>query len=428
MRVLPRGQRALKGDADRARLIPSLPERVDLIRRLFHLYTREGLGFKAICERFNRERLPAARGGSWSIGSVRDYLRNRAYTGDSVWNRKTSAKFHRVSKDRATERPRHEFDTHRSNPEEDWIIVPKTHEALVSRKTYEQALRQMRERGRNASPGSFRRGRGLTSPYLLSGLLRCQRCGHAYQGRTVSPGKRKDGSRIPKQFYYACGGHVMKGNHVCAPYLLKKDELEAMVLKGVQKRLSGLLGSPKGQAKLRKLLKAEMGAQSPNPRKEAQEVRKQLQAIQEKADILLESLSPTNQIWVDEKLAALERERRSLEARLEELMVLPYQPLNLDSLMDAAWAALSDLSRVAENGSLEERKEFVRGFLAGMKIDPDSDKGTLLWWKLPRAALSGDPDSSVGMVPGGRSELLQMQEVSPRVVTLRPYRVGRKAA
>ena len=70
----------------------------------------------------------------------------------------------------------------------------------------------------------------------------------------------------------------------------------------------------------------------------------------------------------------------------------------------------------------------MRGFLAGMKIDPDSDKGTLLWWKLPRAAMSGTPNSSVGMVPGGRSDLLQMQEVSPRVVTLRPYRVGRKAA
>ena len=58
-------------------------------------------------------------------------------------------------------------------------------------------------------------------------------------------------------------------------------------------------------------------------------------------------------------------------------MVIPLPATQLDSLMDAAWAALSDLSRVAENGSLEERKEF--GFLAGMRIDPDSDNGTLLW-------------------------------------------------
>ena len=32
------------------------------------------------------------------------------------------------------------------------------------------------------------------------------------------------------------------------------------------------------------------------------------------------------------------------------------------------------------------------------------------------------------LVPGGRFELLRMHEVSPRVVTLRPYRVGRKTA
>ena len=40
----------------------------------------------------------------------------------------------------------------------------------------------------------------------------------------------------------------------------------------------------------------------------------------------------------------------------------------------------------------------------------------------------GRPTSSVGVMPGGRSELLQMQEMSPKVVILTPYRVGRKAA
>ncbi len=244
----------------------------------------------------------------------------------------------------------------------------------------------------------------MTSPYLLSGLLRCQRCGHAYQGRTISPGRRKDGSRIPRQFYYACGGHVMKGRRVCAPYLLKKDGLEAMVLQGVQKRLTMLLGTPKGQAKLRRLLKKEIGSQGPNPRKEATEVRRRLKEIRAKADVLLESLSPTNRMWVDEKLVALERERRSLEARLEEVLALPHQPLDLNVLMASALDSLRDLAGLAESGSLEERKEFVRGFLSGMKIDPDSDEGTLLWWKLPRAAMAGTPNSSVDMVPGAGFE------------------------
>ena len=41
---------------------------------------------------------------------------------------------------------------------------------------------------------------------------------------------------------------------------------------------------------------------------------------------------------------------------------------------------------------------------------------------------TGTPMSAVAMVLGGRFGLLQMQEVSPGVVTLRPCRVRRKAA
>ena len=42
--------------------------------------------------------------------------------------------------------------------------------------------------------------------------------------------------------------------------------------------------------------------------------------------------------------------------------------------------------------------------------------------------MSGTPNSSVGMVPGGRSDLLQMRELSSQGVSLRPYRVGKRAA
>ena len=106
----------------------------------------------------------------------------------------------------------------------------------------------------------------------------------------------------------------------------------------------------------------------------------------------------------------------------------PYQSLDLDDLMDAAWVALTDLSRVAETGSLEELKEFVRGFLVGLKIDPDHQKRVPFSERLPRAVMSGAPDSSVGMVPGGRSEALQMIRVSSQVVILQPFRPVRRAA
>jgi hypothetical protein len=125
----------------------------------------------------------------------------------------------------------------RENPESDWILVPGTHEPLIPPPTFDRAQELMRGRARNVGPRNGRAGSGLRSPYLLSGLVTCARCGQAYQGRTINSTKyRKDGSKI-KTLYYACGGWVMKGASACEKFLIRKEPLEDLLMETIQRLL-----------------------------------------------------------------------------------------------------------------------------------------------------------------------------------------------
>ncbi len=65
---------------------------------------------------------------------------------------------------------------------------------------------------------------------------------------------------------------------------------------------------------------------------------------------------------------------------------------------------MRDLARLLESARLEERKQFVHAFIAGVTVQPDEARLDLQVRPLP--ILNGD--SSVRMVAGARYEPLQM--------------------
>jgi hypothetical protein len=101
----------------------------------------------------------------WSVGTIRAILRNPAYRGDLVWNRRTFAKFHRVKGGVADARSRMDANKPRENAAADWIVVPNTHEPLVSPTQFERAQELMKSRGNHVGLTHVRSGKGLRSPF-----------------------------------------------------------------------------------------------------------------------------------------------------------------------------------------------------------------------------------------------------------------------
>ena len=411
VRIVPRGERLTASKRDVAKMVPSTPERVAVIRRIFHACVDLGQGHKSIAIELNRDGIPSPRDGNWSanthakwsLGTIRSILRNPAYRGDTAWNRRTFAKFHRLQGGAVVERPRVEADKPRQNPESDWIIVPNTHEPLVPPPTFDRAQELMQGRARNIGPKNGRAGSGLRSPFLLSGLVTCARCGQAYQGRTINSTKhRKDGSKI-KTLYYACGGWVMKGASACEKFLIRKEPLEGLLMETIQSRLQSLLAG-EGEKILREYIEEELAAQGQDPRRELTTIRARIAEIDQKANVLLESLSADTKGFVDAKLRDLGSERRKLQNRREALETAPYDLIDAEAVLRGGLAALHNLPRLLESGSLEERKEFVRAFVAGVAVVPNEARLELLMHRLPATGLPRPGNSTCGMVAGAGFE------------------------
>ena len=83
--------------------------------------------------------------------------------------------------------------------------------------------------GLTASGETLRASR-LNSPFLLSGLVACRRCGATWQGYKTIKGRRKAQAERVETFYYCCGSYVRKGNKGCPRALVPKEEFEAVVL------------------------------------------------------------------------------------------------------------------------------------------------------------------------------------------------------
>ncbi len=407
-RIVPRGERLVSSKQDHAVLVPSTPERVAIIKRLFHECVELGHGHRTIAGGLNVDGIPSPRDGNWSantksrwsMATVRAMLRNPAYRGDTVWNRRTFAKFHKVRGGVAEPRSRTEASKPRHNDEADWIVVPGTHEPLVPPTMFERAQELMKSRAVQVGAKNVRAGSALRSPYLLSGLVACGRCGQNYQGRVVNSTKRRlDGSKI-QTHYYCCGAWVMKGNAACQKLMIKKDPLEEILLGVIEDRVQALVAG-EGEVLLRQMIDEEIAAQGADPRREAARIRARVAELDQKASVLLDAVTPETRDFVNAKLRDLATEKRGHAARLEELETLAPNALDADAVLKAGLELIGDLPRLLQHGTLEERKQFVRAFVTGVTVLPDAAEIEVQIRKFP---VLGTGNSACQMVAGAGFE------------------------
>jgi site-specific DNA recombinase len=179
------------------RRLELVPEEAVVVRYIFRLYLQEGLGIRRIARCLNEEGIKTRRGGNWSMVSIRDILRNRAYLG-------TYSRF--------------------------GVRVPGSHPALISAEDFRRAQDCLTARRSSYSPRQ-------ASPFLLSGLVYCGHCGNKMIGvsRRQTWKRQKDGTQAEASYrYYQCESRTNQG--LCDYHTRRAEELE----KEVQGILAGL--------------------------------------------------------------------------------------------------------------------------------------------------------------------------------------------
>lgn len=213
-------QRAIKGEGlgkppygyriGQSRKLEIVTEEAKTVRLIYSLYTQENMGIRLIVRHLNENGIPTRRGRNWSMVTIRDILRNRAYLG-------TYTRF--------------------------GMRVPGSHPAIITPDMFRWAQAKLEER----KPS---RKAVQAEPFLLSGLVYCASCGNRMVGVTRRQAwtRRKDGSRVEKTYrYYQCQSRTNQG--VCQYHTRQAAELEAVVLEYLeseQPRLAALKGRSAG--------------------------------------------------------------------------------------------------------------------------------------------------------------------------------------
>jgi DNA invertase Pin-like site-specific DNA recombinase len=382
IRSIPRGDSMTFTKKDRSKLVLSSPERVGIVKDIFDRYLLEGLGYKGIADKLNHKGVPSARGGQWGSTTAMAILSNPAYVGDMVWNRLTGGKFHRISGKQAKPIKGIPIGGMQKNGREDWIVHEDAHPAIISRSRFEQAQAKIRATKRYGNAGSYRCGRGANSPYLLAGLIHCSNCGHNWTGyRTIKGRKRKDGSNV-ETFYYACNGYISKGKKACPRSVLRKDEIETWVMDTIGEMIKTYFAGD-NSAKLRKLIEQELETLIPDFGDELDKIDARLGEIEKSIANLIDNITSTNRDFVDKRIIELRREIAELESRKRELEAQGQKRIEIDEIIDEAMAMAGDYRRVFAEGSVEEKRYFLRAFLSKIELDPTTGEGKARFVLLP---------------------------------------------
>ena len=170
-------------------------EEAVMVRQIFAWYAEEGATLYSTLQKLNRSSWKTRAGKElWSGATVLRMLHCEWYIGTAYYNRtKTRRNDQSVSNYPGRKPPRRIVTV---RPKDEWIAVsvpPLIDEALFTR-----VQERIQENRRFA-----RRRQKRDGVFLLKGLLKCGRCGHAYIGETHVESRSNGGEYVYQ--YYLCG-------------------------------------------------------------------------------------------------------------------------------------------------------------------------------------------------------------------------------
>jgi site-specific DNA recombinase len=331
-------------------LSPQEPQ-ASLVRRIFSLYLEKRLGTRALANLLNEAGERTQAGKLWSNASVQGVLQNPVYIGRIRWRKDTYA---------------------------------APHTPLVETETFEAAQALLSERSVDRS-----KRRSNSSDYLLSGKLRCGRCGASMVGSAAH-------GRGGRYRYYTCYTRHRYGKaRGCDAERIPADALEEQLLALIVRKLgdTGFLE--------RAVERASELADGERPRRisELQTLERTLgerERIRERYLLAFEH-GTLSDLDCGTRLRALSEEITQLDARRRELelQIAAAAPTEIDA------TALEELASLLANGlptsAPSERKHVLGQLVESIEIrGRDWIKPTL---RLPAVRIVGGEVERTGIEP-----------------------------
>ena len=299
-----------------------------VVRRIFDM-ALQGKSILDVTRALNADGIPTTNGKRWLKTTIHTILDNEVYTGTLVWGV--------AAKDRAEP-----------------VRVEDAFPAIVSKQEFQRAKKLLGSRApKKVNP------RRASSPYLLSGLLKCETC-----GKQLSAAEAKSG----KYSYYVCHSLLMRGSGTCDTPRLNAKSFEKLIVDEIRANIL----TESNIRDLVKLLDEEMDGV-------ASEQRERLKTIEEEIEDVKRSLG---RIWrvietTDIKMADASerirehRERKErLEAAAEEARTLLSERRQFLDSADTIATFAEEMNEFLKTSELTQTKAFVHSFVKEIQVKP----------------------------------------------------------
>jgi site-specific DNA recombinase len=329
-----------------------------VVRRVYEMYTIEGLSIGEIARRLNREGVPTRRASRWERSVVWAVLRNPAYRGLACFGKTRASARTRVMRPqrrRGVTTPSTTAGHERAR--EEWIEIPVP--ALVTEESFARAQELLYQ-------NKIRSRRRTIAPSVVQGLVSCAKCGYAFSRTSTQTSARKI-------HYYKCigsDGWRKLGGPVCDNGRFIRQELLDEI---VWAEVIRLLEDPTliQQELDRRLVAAR--ASDPT-RKREQTLERELAHVGKGIERLLnayqEGLLSIEQLR--ERMPMLRQRQQALGAELQAIADQTNDRAAFLRLAETLTAFLARLRSAAETLSVMERQKIVRLLVKDVLVGEDT--------------------------------------------------------
>jgi len=345
-------------DGDKARNTLDInPAQAPIAQRIFRECS-EGKGLKEITKGLNKDGIPAPNGGTWGKQRVHKILTNEAYIGCLVYGKNHSkSNLPPVRKENA------------------WP-------ALVDKETFDNI-----QTGLNGRAPKIVHPRVTSSQYLLSGLIKCKKCGAAYIGYAAKSGRNH---------YYVCGTTYAKGKEICPSKHLPREKLEKYVVE----KIKGYLLTDENLTDLVRIINEELDGSLKKYNERLEAIDREANQWEDRLDRLYDfvetkAIEPVRMAKriadVQDKVNEMRRARFEIEEDIRRRRLEPLDP-------GAVVAYVADLKRFLESSNIFERRAFLATFIDSLEVD---DGEITFNYGLPPDGVKQETVSVLGIVPPG---------------------------
>jgi len=329
-----RGKKVMDGHNQRTKLEPD-DTYAPIIRRIFQMCI-DGLGAKEIAKTLNAEGLRTRSGDTWGKHRILYILRNEVYAGTKVFNKRDKRGGRSLLKD-----------------QKEVVRVQNCQPALVDDQMFRRAQKMIEER----SP-EYVHPRTVGSKYVLSGLLRCERCGGTMCGCAA---------KTSKYFYYECRNSARRGKGTCKAKAIPKKKMEEFVIDRIRRNIL----TEENLMRLVELTNEEeckVREEDSNRLRTVEKQRKDLRERLRKHHIALETeeldlehLAPRIK-ELTKQIAELDKRHLELDRHIRESRPEPLDPKVVRAYAD-------DLNGLLAKGTIAEQRSFLRTFIKRIDVN-----------------------------------------------------------